>query len=139
MSKTAPDMTLTGSIFVNSDKIQLWQHKVTPFPVEFWAWFGSLGTKKWSRNIGLALYFSKLLLEGEIGQNLVKLWMFKVQNHAMSVMKFKSSVLSSPLSSHKNDLNGPKKCTIVLTIAIDSYLGSFWANFGPFGGQILSY
>ena len=64
-------LTLTGSIFVNSDKIQLWQHKVTPFPVKFSVWFGSLGTKKWSRNIGLALYFSKLVLEGEIGQNLV--------------------------------------------------------------------
>ena len=24
-------LTLSGSIFVNSDKIQLWQHKVTPF------------------------------------------------------------------------------------------------------------
>ena len=37
-------LRLTGSIFVNSDKIQLWQHKVTPFPVRFWVWFGSLGT-----------------------------------------------------------------------------------------------
>ena len=72
-------LTLTGSIFVNSDKIQLWQHKVTPFPVKFWVWFGSLGTKKWSRNIGLALYFSKLVLEGEIGQNLVKLSLLKVK------------------------------------------------------------
>ena len=56
-------LRLTGSIFVNSDKIQLWQYKVTPFPVKFWVWFGSLGTKKWSRNIGLALYFFNTVLK----------------------------------------------------------------------------
>ena len=48
-------LRLSGSIFVNSDKIQLWQYKVTPFPVKFWDWFGSWGTQKWSRNVGLAL------------------------------------------------------------------------------------
>ena len=48
-------LRLTGSTFVNSDKIQLWQHKVTPFPVKFWVWFGSSGIQKWSRNVGLAL------------------------------------------------------------------------------------
>ena len=69
-------LRLTGSIFVNSDKIQLWQHKVTPFPVKFWVWFGSFGTHKWSRNAGLALQFLKLVLEGEIGQ---KLWQFEVK------------------------------------------------------------
>ena len=72
-------LRLTGSTFVNSDKIQLWQHKVTPFPVKFWVWFGSFGTQKWSRNAGLALQFLKLVLEGEIGQNLAKLWQFEVK------------------------------------------------------------
>ena len=72
-------LRLTGSTFVNSDKIQLWQHKVTPFPVKFWVWFGSFGTHKWSRNAGLALQFLKLVLEGEIGQNLAKLWQFEVK------------------------------------------------------------
>ena len=48
-------LRLTGSTFVNSDKIQLWQHKVTLFSVKFWVWFGSFGIQKWSRNVGLAL------------------------------------------------------------------------------------
>ena len=48
-------LRLTGSIFVSSEKIQSWQHKVTPFPVKFLVWFGSFGTQKWSRNDGLAL------------------------------------------------------------------------------------
>ena len=48
-------LRLTGSTFVNSDKIQLWQHKVTPFPVKFWVWFGSPNIQKWSRNVALAL------------------------------------------------------------------------------------
>ena len=37
------------------------------------------GTHKWSRNAGLALQFLKLVLEGEIGQNLAKLWQFEVK------------------------------------------------------------
>ena len=48
-------LRLTGSPFVISVKIQLWQHKVTPFPVKFWVWFGSSGIQKCSRNVGLAL------------------------------------------------------------------------------------
>ncbi len=48
-------LTLSGSIFVNSDKIQLWQHKVTPFKSKFWVLFGNFGFQKWSRNVCLAL------------------------------------------------------------------------------------
>ena len=33
-------LMLSGSIFVNSDKIQLWQHKVAPFNSKLWVWFG---------------------------------------------------------------------------------------------------
>ena len=48
-------LTLSGSIFVNSDKIQLWQHKVTPFKSKFWVLFGNLCFQKWSRNVCRAL------------------------------------------------------------------------------------
>ena len=48
-------LRLSGIIFVNSDKIQLWQHKVAPYKSKFWVLFGNLGFQKWSRNVCLAL------------------------------------------------------------------------------------
>ena len=48
-------LTLVGSIFMNSVKLQLWQHKVTPFKSKFLVLFGNLCFQKWSRNVCLAL------------------------------------------------------------------------------------
>ena len=48
-------LRLSGIIFVNSDKIQLWQHKVAPYKSKFWVLFGSLGFQKWSRKVCRAL------------------------------------------------------------------------------------
>ena len=48
-------LALSGSIFVNSDKIQLRQHKIAPFFIKFSVLFGKLGLQKWSRNVCLAL------------------------------------------------------------------------------------
>ena len=100
--------SLSGTIFVNSVKIQLWQHKVAPFLVEFLVLFFNLDLQMCSRNVCHSLQFSKLVLEGEIGQNLAKLQLFKVKNHAISGIKIKSLGMVSPLSSPQNDLNAPK-------------------------------
>ena len=72
-------LSLSGTVLVKSAKIQLRQHKIAPFSVKFWVLFGNLVLQKWSRNVCLALQFSKLVLGGEIGQNLAKLWLFKVK------------------------------------------------------------
>ena len=48
-------LRLSGIIFVNSDKIQLWQHKVAPYKSKFWVLFRNLGFQKWSRKVCRAL------------------------------------------------------------------------------------
>ena len=48
-------LMLSGSIFLNSDKVKIWQHKIAPFSVKFSVLFGNLGLQKWSRNVCLAL------------------------------------------------------------------------------------
>ena len=48
-------LRLSGIIFVNSDKIQLWQHKVAPYKSKFWVLFGNFGFQKWSRKVCCAL------------------------------------------------------------------------------------
>ena len=53
----------------------------------------------------------------------------------MSVIKITSLALVSPLYSPKNDLNGPKESTVVLTITIEYGLGSFGSHFGAIWGK----
>ena len=64
----------------------------------------------------------------------------------MEVIKIKSFGLVSPLSSPKNDLNGPKYWTVVLTTTIEYcwghlgvILGPFRVKLSKFGAPIASY
>ena len=59
-------------------------------PSPFGLDFGTLGLGTWDLGLGLDNR------------------MFKVQKSCNSVIKITSFALVSPLSSHKNDLNGPK-------------------------------